>query len=337
MKKFSFDPLPKGLVTNKPLDQEAYDESIIYELEQQDRLMISRKRDGWKLYIVFYKGNIKMYTAGLNRVDDKFPHLKEELNKLNLPSKTSLVGECHIEKNGIDDLGLIQSIFKSSTKKALAIQEQFGKVKLMLFGVLFYNDKNYNEAEYTYQYDTVKAILARAIGKLKYIFPIEMLNVSYDEAKRMVEEKNWEGLVLYDKTYQFNFEVKANKSPKRPKGCYKWKPSAEGDFIVREKIYSKDKTGKTLDRLKEIVLLQIDPATGKEFNCGKFGLFTNKVREELKTIALPIVVQIKYGRRFPSGKLREAKEFIRIRTDKKLEECFAPKSYATNAKTNENN
>ncbi len=327
--KFTFDPPPKGFVTNKPLDQEAYNESIIYELEKNNNLMISHKRDGWKLYIVVYKGQIKMYTSGLNRVDDKFPHLKKELEKMNLPSKTFLVGEGHIEKNGVDDLGLTQSIFKSSTEKALKLQEQFGKIKLMLFAVLFYDGEDKSSLVYSVQYKTVKEVIKRG-GKLKYIFPIEMLNVSYDETKKIVEEKGWEGLVLYAKDYQFSFELQESKRPRKPKGCYKYKPNTEGDFIVREKIWSKDKDGRVIDRVKEVVLMQIDPVTNEEFECGKFGLFTKKVREDLRTIGLPIVVQIKYGRRFPSGKLREAKELVRIRTDKYPNECFAPKSYKTN-------
>lgn len=323
--RFTFDPLPKGLVTNKPLDQETYDESIIYDLERKDSLIISRKRDGWKLYIVFYKGQIKIYTSGLNRVDDKFPHFKEELQKLNLPSKTVLIDEGYIERNGVDDLGLMQSIFKSSTEKALALQEQFGKAKLMIFGVMFYEGKELSHMEYLFLYGMIRGVLSKTNDRLRYISPIEILDVSYDEAKKIVEEKGWEGLVLYDKRYQFTFSIKESKRAQRPQGCYKWKPKTEGDFIVREIIYSPDDP----HRVKEVVLTQIDPVTNQEFECGKFGLFSNKIRAELTAATLPLVMQIEYGRRFPSGKIREAKKLIRIRTDKAAEECFAPKSYKT--------
>ena len=324
--KFSFDPLPKGFVTNKPLDQEAYNESIIYELERENKLLISRKRNGWKLYIVSHGDKIKIYTVGLHRVEYRLPPLVEEYEKLRLPSSTLLVAEAHIEKNGIDQLGLIQSVLnvKSDPKKSIESQEKLGFAKTMIFGALFFNNKDLSVLPYSNQYDVIKNTNDRNIN-LKYIFPIEMLDCSYDKAKEMVLEKEWEGLVLYDKDYRFAYSVRGSKRPQRPKGCYKKKPETEGDFIVREIIFS-DIHKK---RVKEVVLNQIDPVTGEEFQCGKFGKFTDLVRENLKReeADLPLVMQVTYESRFPSGKLVNAKKFVRLRYDKRSEECLAPKSY----------
>ena len=80
----SFDPLPKGFVIYKPLQMGAFDEKEIYDLEKQKRLLITRKRDGWKSLDVKC-ADWKLYTDGINEIDERMEHIKEELRRLRVP------------------------------------------------------------------------------------------------------------------------------------------------------------------------------------------------------------------------------------------------------------
>jgi len=229
-----------------------------------------------------------------------------------------LVGEVLFDRDDNDELGGVQSVMGASTAKALAFQKANGKLRYMLFGILFFEGKRY-EGLYSEYLDMM--------GRkgLRYVFAVEDLcyggRCTFEQAKALVRERGWEGLVLYDE--EFVPEIRLDgKSPKRTKGCWKWKPIIEDDFIVRERIMRPEG-----DLLKELVLLQIDPATGKEFYCGKLGTFTNAMRAELTKAKLPLVVQAEFEARFAkTGKVRNAR-FIRVRSDKKLKDCVAPKSF----------
>lgn len=311
------DRLPKGFVLAKPIAQEGYDEAIIYELERQGRLRITRKRDGWKmLALVDSKGLIRLYTDGINEIDSRFDHIKKELQKLKLPSQTLVVGEAIIDINDNDDLGKVISIFHSNLERSLVLQKEYGKIGFMIFAVISLNRSSSGlstlDHDYSYKIST---------RKFKYIFNVTRILKTFSQSKRLVVEKDWEGLVLYDKDYQLTYRTDG-KAPQRPEGCYKWKPIYEDDFIVREWISRPDGT------VKELVLLQIDPVTRLEFYCGKLGTFSNEMRKKLAKTSYPIVVQAKFEARFPkTGKIRNAR-FMRIRDDKPAEQCIAPKRYS---------
>jgi ATP-dependent DNA ligase len=310
--------LPQGFVLSKPITQDNYKEEDIEALEKQGRLIITRKRDGWKLFAATDKaGKVRLYTDGMNEVDERLDHIKEEVAAMGWPPCSLLVGEVLFDRDDNDDLGGVQSVMGASTEKALAFQKANGKLRYMLFGILFFEGKRC-EGLYSEYLD----MMGR---KGRYVFAVEDLSYgsrcTFEQAKALVRERGWEGLVLYDE--EFVPEIRLDgKSPKRTKGCWKWKPIIEDDFIVREKIMRPD--GKLL---KELVLLQIDPSTGSEFYCGKLGTFSNAMRAELTAARLPLVVQAEFEARYPkTGKIRNAR-FVRIRADKKAQDCRAPKSY----------
>lgn len=315
---FQLDPLPKGFVLAKPLQQDAYNESVIYELEARGDLIITRKRDGWKLFAVKTKGMVKIYTDGLNEVDERLSHIKAVLEKI-MPNDTMFTGEGIVDINGQDDLGKISAIFHSNKKRSLEIQAVVGMVGFMVFDVIFMRGVPMLNLPYHQRLKAVKGVTAEETGS--YVTTLSVLNMTFDEAKRLVLGNNWEGLVLYDRNFVSSFRLDG-KNPARPKGCYKWKPIFEDDFIVREWIPSE----KDSKRLKEVVLLQIDPETKKEFYCGKVGAFTNKMREELGESKYPLVMQVAFEARYESGKVRNAR-FMRVRSDKKIRDCVAPRSF----------
>ncbi len=314
--------LPKGFVLAKPIKQEEYDESIIYDLEKQGRLIITRKRDGWKLLAHFdAKGTIRLYTDGINEVDSRLDHIKEELRLVGVPVNTLIVGEAIVDIASNDDLTKVQSIFGSNLSKAMDIQKEHGKVRFMVFGVVPLSKENsYSTIDFRLAYMSCE--LSRPVPRFKYVFQVPIIAANFTKAKEIVVKRNWEGLVLYADDYQLTYRTDG-KNPARPKGCYKWKPIMEDDFIVREWLPRPDKT------LKEIVLSQIDPVTKKEFYCGKLGSFNDNMRHELRFLNYPVVVQARFDTRYSkTGKIRNPR-FMRIRDDKKIEDCVAPKHYGS--------
>lgn len=316
-------PLPKGFVLGKPIKPENYDPQVLLELEQNGRLVITRKRDGYKLYAVIdQRGKVEIYTAKMNRVDARLDHLCHEIKALKLPSGTLLVGEGLMDVNGHDDFGLTVAVFKSSLEKSLEFQKNKGLLNYMIFDIIALEGRvvevGYLERLICLQFWR----LSLQSLKLRYLSVVPVLTSTLVEAQERVHHEGWEGLVLYDSDFVNVFRLDG-KDPHRPSGCYKWKPIREDDFIVRRWIPHPDHP----DRLKELVLLQIDPETRGEFECGKLGTFDNKTRGQLRRATYPLVVQVAFEVRFPkSGKIRHAR-FMRVRNDKPLGECVAPQSY----------
>ncbi|MEY4722531.1 MAG: dependent ligase domain [Candidatus Parcubacteria bacterium] len=311
--------LQKGFVLGKPITQENYDPSVIEALEKQGRLIKTRKRDGYKMFAAFdRKGVVRLYTDGINEIDDKLLHLKKELKKLGLKNAL-LVGEAVIDEDDSDDFTKVASVMKSGLEKAITAQRTYGFIRYMVFNILFLDGKPCNVPYYEILLRINVMLLTNGVA---HTFPVPVLDCTLAEAQATVREKKWEGLVLYDNDFLITFRTDG-KSPQRPKGCYKWKPIFEDDFIVRERVMRDGN-----EEVKELVLLQRDPETGKEFRCGRLGSFTREMRRTLADEAqYPIVVQAAFEDRFEkTGKIRNAR-FMRLRPDKKIEDCIAPRSY----------
>jgi len=312
--------IAKSFVLSKPKKPEQYHESELPELEKQKRLIITRKRDGYKMFAsVDERGVIRLYTDGINEIDNRLWHIKEELAFLKLPKNSLLVGEAIVDNNGSDEFTHVASVFKSSEKNSLVIQNQksIGHIRFMVFNIIFFDGE-----PVTLPYSDVLKLIDTLIPETAvHTFRVPILKMSLEKAKALVEKGGWEGLVLYAKDYVISYRMDG-KDPQRTKGCYKWKPIKEDDFIVRSRII---RPGTEI--VKEIILLQIDPDSGEEFDCGKLGGFTKKMREFLADNSIyPLVVQVEFELRFRSGKLRNAR-FARIRTDKRAEDCIAPYSF----------
>ena len=296
------------------MTQEGYDESAIYRLEKQKNLVITRKRDGWKVFAVMGRNNkVRLYTDGLNEIDSRLDHIKKDLRKIKLLAGLVLVGEVLVDVEGSDDIGKVISIFHSSTSKSIEFQSKNGKAKFMIFGA-------FSLEGYSMSIESVWEVFSK--DTLEFVFPAPIIRTSYDQAKMLVIKNGWEGLVLYTKDHRLTYRLDG-KAPRRTDDCLKWKPISEDDFIVR----SWRPSSSNPKLLKDIVLSQIDPTTGKEFECGKLGSFSNQMRLELARAKYPFVVQAAFEMRFPkTGKIRNAR-FLRVRTDKPIDQCIAPKSY----------
>ena len=172
---------------------------------------------------------------------------------------------------------------------------------------------------YQERLDIIHGLFSKLDFRTYYVSPVEVIAGSFKKAMSLVKEKKWEGLVLYDKTKPTAFGLDGKTgNPIRPDGCWKRKLMKEDDFIVRT--WQKG-TGRNKNRVGKLFLLQIDQRTGKEVPCGEVGNLKDDMREYLaKEARYPLVIQASFELRFSSGALRNA-QYIRIRDDKRPEEC----------------
>lgn len=343
--KFQFDPLPKGFVLAKPIQYGEYDANEIYELERNDRLIIEVKRDGWKIFLIKLNNAWKAYTDGSRDITDRLPQdVIDDLYSKEIPDKTLFVSEFVYEEHEEvaprtdDPLQIPILMIKDNRSKVISQlnshkapkieQTENSFFALYVFDVLFWHGKPVINSPYHERF----GIIWESIRDGLCVRPINVLNQHalkmiypkfgyFDAAKQTVLETGHEGLVLYDKEFRSSFRLDGG-NPKRPDGCYKWKPMYEGDFIVRNLVPSK----KSSEDFKEILLLQIDHKTGKEIDCGKHGVFSKKDREEIQSLFRknkPFVVQFEYEARTINHKLIN-KRFVGIRYDKKWQDCIMP-------------
>lgn len=325
---FPLDPLPKDFVLYKPLQQDRFDEKVIYELEKAGRLIITRKRDGWKMFAVKSGGKIKLYTDGMNEIDARIAHIKDALQLMLIPNNSILVGELLFDDGGDDQFKKVGAVMSASFENALKIQMENcpgSLLRYMIFDIVVRANVNLLSKPYDCRLRAIEQLYLNddGIGLVSddIVRRVSQIYESYDKAKKLVKKNGWEGLVLYDRNFTASYRLDG-KNPARPKGCYKWKPLYEDDFIVRKWLPKDDDPKK----LKEVVLLQIHPKTGKEFECGKLGSFDAKMREQLRTAKYPLVMEVQYEARYESGKLRNAR-FMRLRPEKKAKDCVAPKKF----------
>lgn len=324
-----FDPLPKGLVLGKPLKPGDYDEKEILELEKQGKLIITRKYDGYKLIVVIGKKEVKIYTAGISLVDSRLDHLKTEMGGMGFPPRTILVGEGIMGNGRGEDFGKVVKVFKSSLEEALKFQALHGRMEFVPFDILAFDGTILKEP-FTERLDRIWShhFTKRepfGIFPSSFVLPwcIRFEKKAFEQSKQDAIINDWEGLVLYSSDFVNTFRLDGGNPP-RPKGCYKWKPTKEDDFIVNRWITDPKNPG----RIKEVVLSQIDSATGEWLEYGKLGTFDAETRKKLKTMEYPFVMQVAFEMHFSgSGKLRHAR-FVRFRPDKSVNECVAPVSFA---------
>ncbi|MBI5732585.1 hypothetical protein HY967_01325 [Candidatus Jorgensenbacteria bacterium] len=297
---------------------------MIYELEKKKQLIITRKRDGWKLFAAKSKNQTSFYTDGMNKIDGRLAHLAADLEEgIMLPNSTLFTNEGVIDTKNEDDRGKVISLFKANEVLSLEKQRQFGFLRLIVLNIVFWKNQYHLDDAFEKQLGLMQEFFGA--NRFRYIEPLQVLNMTFGEAKDLVVAKGWEGLVLYDRNFKSSYRLDGG-NPERIKGCYKWKPITEDDFIVREWI-PREKDPKMA---KEVVLLQIDPTTNEEFECGKLGSFSNNMRRTLADAKYPLVMQVEFEGRYKSGKLiNPILGPAEIRTDKKVQDCTAPKSFKT--------
>ena len=102
------------------------------------------------------------------------------------------------------------------------------------------------------------------------------------------------------------------------------KPIQEDDLSFRSWNPADDEPA---NRLKDVNLSQVNPATKEEFSCGKFRQFQQGDARTTAERQLSVRDPLEFESRYPSGKLQSA-SFMDLRPDKKPEFCVASETFA---------
>lgn len=319
---------PKGLLLAKPIGQESYKESVIFELERKGRLIIQRKHDGYKLIAIKgADGRFRIWTVGGRPMHGRLPDVIDYLQERTIREGTVLVGEGLMYENNEERYEFAAKVFQGGDENGLRVQRIHGPAQINLFQAFNITELEREERRTARSYqDTLAWFTGHFLSSGPAVVSVaDSISSGYDSAKERVSRLGWEGLVLTDAFYQLAWRLDGAKGKEpRPTGCYKYKLPTEDDFFVtgEGRIWHPD------GRLKEVILQQYDPASGTAFSCGKLGTFTAEVRNRLAAKRLKTtVLQVAFERRNPdTGKLRFAR-FERFRAEKAPEACIAPASY----------
>lgn len=321
-------PLPKELCFYKP--KNSIDEKKIKELEKNKRAVYTVKRDGMMHIVRTSKEfGVEIYSRRMDLVTDKYPHLVHEFSKL--PPGLVFLGEMIIDKNGKDNFNAVSQICRSDADKAITKQEQLGKVTYYIFDLAYYYNNNaLVEFGYKDRLYNIKLLIEQYDLNDEYVMPVEVVEKSHREALQEMQDRNLEGLVVWDAegTMAENEAFTFNGKAYRPNVLWKSKPKYEDDFIVRfdpENGVGEFGKGKHYGKVGSVFCYQLDE-NNKEVFLGKCGGgLTDKQREEYTAAEYPRVWRIEFDSIQPkTGSLRFP-VFNADRTiqgDKLLEECL---------------
>jgi|PlaIllAssembly_1097288.scaffolds.fasta_scaffold00109_7 ATP-dependent DNA ligase len=334
---FDFTELPKSMCFMKPRPQPdegtREHDKLLKVLDRGDEV-ITVKRDGFMHPIlVTPEGDVRIYTRRMDECTSKYPHLAADIIAAKVPRRSVLLCEFFIRptKTNREDRLKMQAVSNSLPKRALKLQElPENRVRASILLVPFWNGKSNADLRF---FDLLQLAYDINTKKAKHFEPIDILPETLEDARRMVKDNEWEGLVIYDGEAEpgaktFNFRGK----PERP-DCWKDKPEFEDDFIVRfdpsDDIGSWGR-GKHKDTVGSVALEQYDAEGEITYICDVGSGFTEVERAEALKRAKKGhgwcgVAEIKYAsRRYRSrGDVSNAlvePVFVRWRDDKKVSE-----------------
>lgn len=326
--KMNFDRLSQAFTPAKPVKK--VDIELVTQWEAENRLLIQRKRDGQRHYLVSNsKGELNIYSSGK---ENKTEHLAPLLRGLTLPPKTVL--DCELVCTTADDLDqegflVVSGIARSLPNRARASikrEEQDGnRLQLLVFDILWESGVPIFEYRYEDRYRRIAKVLDKGYGSYARPCVVRMPLVSISptrlatlrEAIDMVHKKKWEGLVLWRKDE--STMVQMNGTPARV-NCWKLKPLKEEDVIAVDYKLGKGKNRNVVGTFNIGLAEDAGIAGWRVRPMGKCGGgLDDETRKKALSWTYPCVIQIEYdtmskkGFRFPI--------FKRKRDDKKPSEC----------------
>lgn len=296
--------LNKGFAPAKPFKE-------ISDAEAQAlTLIIQRKRDGARHFLVIGDDVANIYTRRIENVSAHFPDVVQELCEHFLPG-TILDAEYVIERDGHDDFSLVNSVCRSTPERGARLHRQYGGT-FHVFDILYLAGVAAYESPYLHRFNIITSQLFTG---LTHIRPVAAIPGSLTLAKHLTIQEGWEGLVLWDANA--TTAIRMNGSPIRA-NCYKWKPDLEDDFVATGFEFG---TGSLCHVAGALTLAQYD-SHNQLIPCGKVGTGLDlATRHAASHWSYPTVVQVRYSERTDDGKLRFP-VFVRKRDDKIPMECI---------------
>lgn len=329
--------------------------------------LLSRKRDGYMHYLVVDdEGTPRLFSANMEFCHekereegipllDRFPMIEADLQKLNLPPRSMLVGEvCVSAHSSKDDLGhavdsrpYVASILKSYTSEALRKQKEGGDLAFCIWDVIFIEDRPMvKEVPTKERFEFLHQLLQKARTHWITVPELVTLNadgfcvqshdgqdleLEYDDEPSIdivnwARSRKWEGFVVIDpnstygdKSWEFH-----GKNP-RPKFICKLKPDLDVDVLVywdpkgKQGVFGK---GKHSGEVGSVEAYLWDDENEVTVPVGRVGLgITDKQAHNFADIKLyPMVWKVTCKGWTEKGKMESA-SLDRVREDKTPKEC----------------
>jgi ATP-dependent DNA ligase len=308
-----FDQLPKTFSPAKPLS--SIEPALADRWEKAGKLIIQRKRDGMRHFLVVSTQGCAIYTRRMDNATETFRQLANDL-AARLPAGTILDAEYVVVKQedgrDLDNFSLAGTVCRSSPARGRLMHAQH-QGTFFVFDVLYFDGHPVFRLPYRERYAALQRLAPQWPAGVQ---TMAALDCSLDEAKRRVLAEKWEGLVLWNADEATMVQLTGH-----PKRCnaYKWKPILEDDFIATGYELGTNSLSSVVGAL---TLAQMDE-DGDLVDCGKVGTGLDLAT---RTAALhwsyPCVVQVQFSERLDSGLLRFP-VFVRQRLDKATHECHS--------------
>lgn len=319
---FSLHPLDPRFIAAKPKNSVL--ESTVLKLQDQGRLVQTRKRDGYFTHAVITKKGTRLYTRGHADVTGRYLDIAGEISDLGLPTNTVLSGELLVDQGGFDEFALLSEITKSNVEASIELQQSY-PLRYMLFNIPILRGRDITSVANRKRFDYIRELFLKRETRLTHVQPMVELPGEFATNKNLVRRRRWEGMVLYDSMAGTKFALHGKlATPPRPIGAWKWKPLLEDDFIAYDFVIATK--GRNIGRVKDFKLAQIHPGTGQRIECGRLSLgLSFEQRLQFTDPSLyPLVLEVAFESRFyPQGTLKNGR-IRRIRDDKAPEECLFP-------------
>ena len=299
-------PLPKNLCFYKP--KKEISEKNLLALHKKGRAIWTLKRDGM-MHIIVKNGDMSIYSRRMDLVTEKFPHIVETLNKLDLPDKTILLGEmCLLNEKGKDNFKAVSQICRSDVDLSLGYQgikpfpkrregnEVLGKISYYVFDVAFYdgvdlistqpvrnrlallrtmfsklNDKLFINTgrKATVEHLKIENKNRDDLLKFHYIGPLKIYKTDAMNDIQLAKDLKAEGFVVMDADMCYGDKAYS----------FDGKAQRPDGIFKRKPKYEQEffitevyiGSGRNRGRLGGFEIAQIHPDTNEQINCGKCG------------------------------------------------------------------
>ena len=332
---------------------------------EKGQVLYTLKRDGVaKWVVVDYYGNVVIYSRRSRPWNDKegpkelpdgtldfstvipwsarFPHLVEEVKKMQLPPGSMLA--CELVMHDRDNFPLVSGYTKGYTARALEDMAKKGYPSLYVWDMPFYDgedlvsNKTVRERHRRLQHHC-------ALTDGVVVWPVQYFNFPNPEAASEYARKNkLEGWVVVDPDAIYGDKAWNLKGkPDRPSTCAKLKPRSEDDFVAiwdpndpKQAGSGKHEKGKTvtLPNGQQVVHGGVGSVGLWQYNSKGELVFTAtcssgmdyEFQAQLDVNSFPQVWQVEYLERtyISDGEKTNALRhpvFIRKRDDKTPQEC----------------
>ena len=299
-------PLPKNLCFYKP--KKEISEENLKKLVEKNSAIWTLKRDGM-MHIIVKNSDVIIYSRRMDVVTEKFPHIVESVNQLNLPDKTILLGEmCLLDKEGKDNFKGVSQICRSDNDLSLGYQGVkplpkrrekelvLDKICYYVFDIAFYDGKDLittqlvkdrllllktifskfnNELlidtgrEATLEQLKIENKNRKMMLKTHHIGPMEIYKTDYTTDIQLAKDLKCEGFVILNADICYGDKAYS----------FDGKAQRPNGIFKRKPKYEQEfyitgayiGSGRNRGRLGGFDIAQIHPTSGISIDCGKCG------------------------------------------------------------------